>query len=473
MIKAKKVKQDFTSGPIFWRLAIYALPIMLTGLLQTMYGIADNIVVGRFSGNDNALAAVGSTTTVSNLLINLTLGFSIGAGIAVAQFLGAKDDKRVSESVHTSMSLSAIAGVFLCVLGLVLTRPVLIAMGTKPELIDDASLYLSIIMLGIPAQTIYNFGAAILRSVGDSKSSLYILASTGIANVLMNLLFVIVFNMSVVGVALSTIISQYASAVAVTIVLMRGQGSHKLYLSKLKINLEILKKVTKLGLPSGIQSAIFAFSGIIFTSSVNQFSKSTIYAFTVGNNVDNITLTVMNSFQQATMTFSAQNFGAKNLGRIKRTLVYSIFWAITASIVIGTITLEFAEPITKLYISANNENTEAIISEALVMMKLILRTYFLLAIMNVLTGTLRGLGYSLSSMLGSIACVVGGRLGWIFIFFPTERFHTFRGLLLAYPISWAMAAILFSTVMFFVLKKLKINFQDEKEIKKIEEVSAS
>ena len=455
MFKSKAVKQNFTEGPIFFRLGIYALPIMLTGLIQTLYSIADNIVVGQFSGNDNALAAVGSTTTISNFLINLTLGFSIGAGIAVAQYIGAKDDKKVSASVHTSMALSLIAGAFLCVIGLILSRPVLVLIDTKPELLDDALTYLRIIMLGIPGQTIYNFGAAILRSTGDSKTSLYILSATGIANVLLNLLFVIVFNMSVVGVALATIISQYASAFAVVIVLMRAKGSHKLSLSKLNLDLPILKRVTRLGLPSGIQSGIFALSGIVLTSAINQFPKTTIYAYAVGTNVDSITHTIMTSFQQAAMTFTAQNFGAKKLGRIKKTFGYSVFWAVLSAVVFGSLTLVFAEPITKLYISAGNENTEEIIAEALVMMNLILKTYFLLATMNVMTGVLRGLGYSISAMLGSIACVVGGRLVWLFVFFPMERFHTFHGVILSYPVSWAMAVVTFGTVLFFVLRNLK------------------
>ena len=470
MFKSKAVKQNFTEGPIFFRLGIYALPIMLTGLIQTLYGKADNIVVGQFSGNDNALAAVGSTTTISTFLINLTLGFSIGAGIAVAQFIGARDDKKVTDSVHTSMMLSIISGVILCALGLILSRPVLTLIGTKPELLDDALIYLRIIMLGIPGQTVYNFGAAILRSTGDSKTSLYILSSTGIANVLLNLLFVIVFNMSVVGVALATIISQYVSALAIVVVLMRAKGSHKLFLTKLKLDLPILKRVTRLGLPSGIQSGVFALSGIIITSAINQFPKTTIYAYTVGNNVDNITLTIMNSFQQAAMTFVAQNFGAKKLDRIKKTLGYSVFWAILSSVVIGSLTLVFAEPITKLYISSSNENTAEIIAEALVMMKLILRTYFILAIMNVMTGVLRGLGYSISAMLGSIACVAGGRLVWIFFFFPMERFHTFRGALLSDPVSWTMAVVTFSLILFFVLRNLRVKLTPKESVKD-EEVS--
>ena len=270
----KQNKRDFTEGPLFTRLFLFALPLMLSGLLQVFYNMADKIVVGQFSSDPDALAAVGSTTIVSTCIVNFALGFSAGSGVIVAQHFGEKDNEKLSRSIHTSISLALIAGISIAILGLVISRPILELMNTKPELIDAAVLYLRIICFGIPANVLYNFGASILRSVGDSKTSLYILGLSGLINVGLNFFFVLVFDMTVDGVALATIISQYISAVLVIIIMMHQKGACKFKIKSVSIDFKILKSIIKVGLPAGIQSALFAVSNIVITSAFNIYSMN-------------------------------------------------------------------------------------------------------------------------------------------------------------------------------------------------------
>ena len=460
MITAKQ-KRDFTTGPIFFRLTTFAIPIMLTGLLQTFYSMADNIVVGQFSGDANALAAVGSTISISNLLINFLMGVALGAGIVVAQSIGAKMNERASDAVHTSILLALIAGLAMGLIGFVFSKGILTALGTKEELINSATLYLKIICIGMPAQTIYNFGAAILRSSGNSRAPLFILAVSGLANVLLNLLFVIVFHMSVAGVATATIISQYVSATAVIIILMRRTDACRLTLAKLRINLQMLKRILALGLPSGIQSAVFAFANVLLTKAINTLTTAAVYAYTVVSNVDALTITITNSYQQAATTFTAQNYGARNHTRIVKSYGYSLIWAMIVSVFFGQLSLAFSEQIASLYISSDNELKNEIIAAALPMMKVLLNTLPLLGIMNVSTGALRGVGRSLTSMIGCIVCVVGGRISWIYLAFPRERFNSPEGLMLSFPVSWGLAALLIATILIIVLRKLKKEFKEK------------
>ena len=457
-MQTKALKRDFTSGPIFWRLTTYSIPIMLTGLLQILYSMADNIVVGRFSGDDLALAAISSSNTLTNTLINIMLGFSLGAGILISQYYGAKNEEAVSRSVHTSMTFSAIVGLAFGALGFIFARPILMLLKVPAELIDNALLYVRIILAGVPAQAIYNFAASILRSVGDSKTPLIILSASGLLNVLLNLLFVIVFKMSIVGVAIATIVSQYASVIASVVVLMRRNTCYKLSLKKLRIEKKILLRITKLGLPSAIQSAAFNLSGMVLTSSVNELGAVTIYAFGVSNQIEAIAYNIMNSYQVAAMTFTAQNYGALKINRIKRVTFFSIFWVATVGILMGQLVLLFSEPLANLYISSDNVLKNEIIEAAKPMLTVMLCTYFLCGIMNVMTGITRGLGYSILSMIICVSCVVGGRLIWVLFIYPLEPFYKNTAwLLTAFPFSWTIAGVLFAgilTVLWFKLKKM-------------------
>lgn len=455
-----KQKKDFTTGPIFFRLTTFAIPIILTGLLQIFYNMADNIVVGQFSSDPNALAAVGSTLTVINLIINFLIGIGFGAGIVVAQYIGAKEHKLTSQTVHTAVLLSVISGFILAALGFIFSRAILEALGTKPELIDSATLYLRIICLGVPAQTVYNFGSAIQRSAGDSKTPLYILAASGIINVALNLVFVIGCDMSVDGVAIATIISQYLSAAAIIFTLMIRKDSCKLTLKELKINLSLMKRILALGLPAGIQSGVFAFANMLLTKAINSLTTATVYAYTVVSNVDGITLTVMNSYQQSATTFAAQNYGAKKYDRIVKSTVFSTIWSVMAALIVGQATLIFAEPISSLFINSENALKSEIMESVIPMLTVMINTLPICATMNIAAGALRGVSRSLVSMLACIICVVGGRISWIYIFFPMERFHTPKGLMISFPVAWLFASIVLWSAILIIFRKVKKECSD-------------
>ncbi len=458
-VTLKNKNRDFTEGPLFWRLFLFAVPLMLSGLLQVGYSMADNIVVGGFSGDDLALAAVGSTTIFNNLIITFVLGFSGGAGVVVAQCFGSRDERRLEKSIHTSMTLSIIFGVLFGILGAVFTVPVLEIMGTKPELIEDAALYMHIICIGIPANIIYNFGAAVLRSIGDSKSSLYILALSGLLNVGLNLFFVIVCHMTVDGVALATIISQYLSAILVIIIMLKQKGATRLSFKKLKIDVSIFKAIMRLGLPAGISNSLFALSNMIITSAFNTFSTETIYARTVVQNVDTIVSTMITSYQRSTMTFTAQNYGAGNLGRIKKSFLYSMIQMLVITIVTAQIILIFYRPIASLYIGNDNASKEIILEIAGPFFKILLNTYFICGIMNVLEAMLRGMKYSIVPAIVSVFAIIIMRIVWVYFVFPYEPFNTANWLMISFPISWAIAVLAYTVIVLIVWKKVDKMFK--------------
>ena len=461
MTRTKSIR-DFTTGPLFWRLFLFAVPLMLSGLLQVGYSMADNIVVGRYSGDDLALAAVGSTSIFNNLIITFTLGFSAGAGVVVAQCFGSQDKERLKKSIHTSMALSFIFGISLGVLGFVLTKPVLLLMGTKDELIKAATLYMHIICIGIPANIVYNFGAAVLRSVGDSKTSLYILAASGLLNVLLNLFFVIACHMTVEGVALATIISQYMSAVMVILLMLRQKGDIAFSFKNLKIDKAIFSQTMRLGLPAGISNSLFALSNMVITSAFNTFSTETIYARTVVQNVDTIVSTMITSYQRSTMTFTAQNYGAGNIGRIKKSVLYSLVQMLFITIVTAQLIIIFHRPIATLYIGNDNASKELILDIAAPFFKILLNTYFICGIMNVLEAMLRGVRYSILPAIVSVFAIIVFRLVWVYFVFPYEPFDTANWLMASFPISWVLAVIAYIIITIVVWRKLSRQFEKEK-----------
>ena len=362
---------DFTSGPIFLRLLTYSIPIMLTSILQIVYNMADNIVIGQFSGDDLAFAAISSTGSITSTFVNIMIGFSLGTGILIAQYYGAKNDDAVSRSVHTSMALSVIIGIGFAAIALLLLKPLFVIISVPDDIYDSAMLYVKIILIGIPAQSIYNFAASILRSVGDSQTPLTILAISGLINVVLNLLFVIVFKMSVAGVALATVISQYASALAVIIILTRRKACYRLQLRRLRLEGKILLRITRLGLPSAIQSAAFNLSSMVLSKSINELGSVTIAAFGLSNQIEALCYSIMNSFQASAMTFTAQNFGAMKIKRIKRVSAYSIFWVSSVGLSVGLLVLLFSEPIANLYLSSDNLLRDDIIAAAKPMLTVI------------------------------------------------------------------------------------------------------
>jgi putative MATE family efflux protein len=455
MQKTKKIA-SLTEGPIFTRLLLFVVPLVLSGVLQVMYNMADNIVVGRFSGDFDALGAVGSTASFTTLIINFMISISAGAGVVVAQFYGAKNDRDVSRTVHTSMALSVVGGIMFMIAGLLLIRPILTLMGTQDIYYDKAVLYATIICFGIPASSILNFGASILRSIGDSKSSLYILGVSGLVNVGLNLFFVIVCGMAVEGVAIATIISQYISAIAIVSVLVRRKNeSYALSFKKLKIEMSLVSRIMRIGLPIAFQSSLFSISNIIITSSVNTFPPSVVSAKTIAFNIEGITYTVMHAFSNATMTFIGQNYGARKHRRINRIFLWSVLQVAAAGILVAQAEILFARQLASMYIDSNDPSREAIIQAVIDIFNIMLATYFLCGIMEVISGILKGLGFSISSMVASLIGLVI-RVGWILFVTPTEKFHTIFGLFFSYTLSWLVTIVLLLVCCAYAWKKLNI-----------------
>lgn len=443
-----KSKPNFTEGPLFFRITAFAIPIMLTGLLQIAYSMADNIVVGKFSGDPGALAAVGSTGSLTNLIINLLFGIGAGAGVVVSQFYGAGESERVSKSVHTAMLFSLLGGIAAGALGVLISRPALVLLGTKPEVLDGATLYLRIICLGIPANAIYNFGASILRGCGNSRAPLFILAGAGAANVILNIFFVVACHMSVAGVATATIISQYISAVLVVYLLMREKDApYAIKIRELGISRPYLARILRFGVPAGVASSMFAIANVLMTSAVNSFDTATVTANTIASNIDSLTLTSMSCFGQASMTFTGQNFGANKPERIKKSVSYCLIQVFTVGVVVSALELIFARGLISLYLDKSLENAAVIEDTAITIMIVMLSTYFLCGLLDTVSGGLKGLGYTMTSMIINLVLICGFRMLWILGIFP--RIGGIVTLFLAYPISWLLAFI--TAVIFFIL----------------------
>ncbi len=454
MQKTKK-SAEFTEGPIFFRMLIFAVPIMLSGVLQLLYNMADNVVVGQFSGDPNALAAVGSTGALTNMIVNLLMGLSVGSGVVVAQYFGAKQEKEISRTVHTSLTISLIGGIIFGLFGVLSARHLLELMKTNAEVIDSATLYITIIFLGVPASSVFNFGSTILRSVGDSRRPLIILASTGLVNVAFNLFFVIVCHMGVAGVAIATIISQYLSAAAVVAILMRSDECYQFRFKKICIDKEIFGKILRMGIPSGIQGTLFSLSNVMIQSSINTFPPTTISGNTAGSTIDGFTYTVMNSFYHAALTFTGQNYGAGKRKRIYKVLLYALLQVTVIGIGVGFLEICFARELASLFVDQSQPHAAAVIEAAVTRLDFMLRCYFLCGIMEVLTGHLRGLGYSIVPMLSSLfgACVF--RIAWIMFVFPLEGFNTPIGLYWSFPLSWLLTCILHLITCIAARKKVK------------------
>ena len=421
---------DMTQGRLLTQVLVFALPIMLSGILQLLFNAADTIVVGRFAGNE-ALAAVGSVGSLNNMIISLFIGLSVGANVLVARYTGSRNDRAVSDTVHTSVLLSLAGGVLLMIIGVALARPLLELMGSPEDVIDLAVLYVRIIFLGMPVQMLYNFCAAILRAVGDTQRPLYYLTIAGVVNVLLNLVFVILFHLSVAGVALATIISQAISALLVTRALLNMEGPTRLFLNRLRIHPGKLREIIRIGLPAGIQSSVFSLSNVVIQSSVNSFGSVVIAGNAASSNVGNFVYQAMNTFQQAITCFAGQNIGARKPRRIVSAMKVCMFWAVSFGLVLGMLSCVFGPQLLSLF-SAD----PAVIAAGMERQVIVCAPYFLCGMMDVMTGALRGIGYSLLPMIVSILGACAFRLFWVFTVFAA--YPTLPCLMLSYPVSWLL-----------------------------------
>lgn len=443
---SKKYEIDMCSGGILKKMLLFAVPLMLSSILQLLFNAADVVVVGKFAG-DNSLAAVGSTTALINLLTNLFLGLSVGANVTAARFYGSKSNNELSKTVHTAISLSAISGFILTVIGLLFAKQILVLMQTPPEVCDLASIYMRIYFAGMIPNMIYNFGSAILRSVGDTKRPLYYLFIAGIINVILNLLFVIVFRMDVAGVALATIISQTISAVLIIRCLMKETGGIQFSFKKLHIDKKILVVILRIGLPAGFQGVIFALSNVVIQSSINIFGKTVIAGNSAAANIEGFVYMAMNAFHQATISFVSQNYGAGYHKRINRIFLTALCCVATVGLVFGNAVVLFGQPLLGIY-----SDSQPVIEAGMIRLLMICSPYALCGIMDVTVGLLRGIGYSIIPTIVSLIGVCGLRLVWIATIFQIPEYHTVESIYISYTITWSIT-ILANVICFLCVRK--------------------
>ncbi len=424
---------EMYSGPLLRKIFLFALPIMAMNVLQLMFSAIGMIVVGNYSGK-TALAAVGATGSIITLIINLFMGLAVGTSVVVAQDYGANQPAAVSRSVHTSIAVSIIAGLIVMAAGLLLCKPLLIMTGTPDDIIDLSVLYLKIYFLGIPASMVYNFGAAILRAVGDSRRPMYFLLVAGVLDMASSLFFVTVLHMSVAGVAWATVISQYTSLVLIMICLIRSHGAIRFDPRQMRIDVEKLKAIVKIGLPAGMQGLLFSISNVLIQSAVNSFGATMVAASTVSGNVESFIGTTMNAYYNAAITFTGQNMGAKKYDRIDTVAKVCTVLIFATWILLGSATVFFGRSLLGLY-TADPE----VIELGMLRMKVMMVAYFTCGMMNVYPGLSRGMGYSIPPMLCTLvgACLM--RIVWlatVFTWYPTEVM-----LFACYPVTWALAGI--------------------------------
>lgn len=447
-----------TTGPILGKAIKYTVPIILTGVLQLLFNAADLVVVGRFCGSVS-VGAVGATSSLINLLVNLFMGVSVGAGVVTAQALGAGRDNDVHRAVHTAIPTAVIGGAILTVIGVLFAEDFLSLMATPEDVIELSTVYVRIYFCGITSSIVYNFGAAILRAAGETKKPLYYLTASGILNVLLNCFFVVVFDMDVAGVALATAISQTLSAVLVLFELCRRRDCCKLELKKLRIHKKSLAGMLKVGVPAGIQGSIFSISNVIIQSSVNSFGSVVISGSAAGGNIEGFVYIIMNSFYQTALNFTGQNYGAGEYRRIGKIMRVCLMSVTVAGLTAGTLVYIFAEPLLSIYIT---DSAEAI-GYGITRLTYICLPYFLCGCMEVMTGLIRGMGVSLAPMFVSIVGVCGIRITWIFTIFGNPRFHTLESLFISYPISWIVTFLVHSAVFFVLYSRLKKPIKHNKE----------
>ena len=440
----KRYSLDMTKGPFLKKILIFSLPLMLTGLLQLAYNSADVIVVGRFVGKE-ALAAVGSTGSLVNLFLNVFLGLSMGAGVMVARHIGERDEKTVHECVHTAMLMSVICGFFIGAVGFLASPFMLRLMAVPDDVIELASLYLRIYFLGSPGLLAYNFGASIIRATGDTKRPLYILTFSGLVNVVLNLILIIVFNMGVSGVAIATIVSQYLSAIFIVIYLMRMPNACRLVIGRLKIYKDELRSIIRLGLPAGVQNSLFSVSNVIIQSTVNSFGSVAMAGIAAGSNFDSYVYTCTNAVAQTTMTFTSQNMGAKKYSNIGKVYRYCILITLVVGIGMGSVGSIFGDWIVCLF-----SDDPQVIEIGAQRLALIMPFYFFCSLMDVAASQIRGMGKSFEPMIVSLVGACGIRLFWIYFILPLNR--TLMFLYWAYPVSWAVTFFA-QFAMYFILKR--------------------
>ncbi len=435
---------NMTEGPLLGKLIQFSIPLALSGILQLLFNAADIVVVGRFAGS-HALAAVGSTGALNMLIVNLFMGLSIGVNVLCARFYGAGQNRDLKETVHTAALIAALSGFVLIFLGIGLSRPLLRLMDTPADVIDHSVLYMRIIFAGMPASMLYNFGSAILRAVGDTQRPLYFLLTAGIINVALNLFFVIVLHMGVAGVALATVLSQCVSAGLVILCLTRSEGPYRLFLKELKIYGPKLRDMTKIGIPAGIQSSMFSISNVLIQSTVNSFGSVAMAGSTAAGNIEGFLFTSLDAFTQGAQSFVGQNYGAKKMERVRKTVLLCVGLVTALGLLLGVSAYLAGDALLSIY-----STDPAVIAFGRQRMLINCVFYFSIGPMNIFVGGMRGMGHSMAPMLDTVfgTCVL--RVLWVYTVFA--MWPAWTVLFASYPVSWTLTGVL-TGISYFVIKK--------------------
>ncbi len=450
MLLRRRAPIDMCNGPLFKNILFYTLPIVATSVLQLLFNTMDLLVVGWYCGS-TSVGAVGSTGSLINLMVNLFIGLSIGVSVTVAQGIGAGDNERVSKTVHTALPIAAICSVIVTVLGVTCSRTFLGWMGNPKDTIELAALYMRIYFCGTIGNLVYNFGAAILRAAGDTVRPMVFLTIAGVLNVLLNLVFVCLFNMDVAGVALATAISQCVSAVLVVLALTRRHDMCRLDLHKLTINKAALGRILAIGIPSGIQGSLFSISNVIIQSAINSFDTAVVVGSAAAANVEGYVYVCINSFAQTAMNFTGQNVGARQFKRVRRVWMTCLLCVTIVGVVLGGLVTLLSRPLLGIYIT----DSPGAIEHGVIRLLYVCLPYALCGLMDTTNYTLRGLGKSVLSMLISVIGVCGFRLVWIFTVFQIPAFHTLESLFFSYPLSWTATLLVGTAFLLPLLRKLQ------------------
>jgi len=444
--KKSKYEIDMCNGSILDKLISFSIPLMLSGILQLLFNAVDIIVVGRFTGSE-ALAAVGSTTALINVFVNFFIGISLGSNVLAARFYAAEKDKEMSETVHTAITLALISGIVMGIVGVVSAKGALQLMDTPDNVLDLSTLYMRIYFVGMPFFMLYNYGAAILRAVGDTKRPLMFLIVSGATNVVLNLILVIRFHLGVAGVAIATVISQGISCVLVLRCLYYSEGSYQLRFSKLGMKARYVKQIFQVGVPAGIQSTIINFSNVLLQSSVNSFGSVAMAGYTAANNILGFLYVSVNSITQACMSFTSQNYGVRKFKRMDRILLECLGLTVTVSLIFGGGSYLFGSELMHIY----TKSADVVACGTDIMLYTTV-TYFLCGIMDLFPGALRGMGHSAVPMILSVVGTVGTRIVWIYWVFPQHRALDF--LFISYPVSWILTIVMQVICFYFVRKRV-------------------
>lgn len=450
MAETKGRSVDFTSGSIGKKMIKFAMPLMFSSILQLLFNAADIIVVGRFAG-DECVAAVGSTTSLINLIVNLFIGLSVGANVMVANFFGARKVNDLSETVHTAITVSVISGCILSVIGYFFAPEILKLMNTPADVIGLATIYMKTYFLGMPFMMLYNFSAAILRAVGDTKRPLYFLSAAGIINVALNLVFVIVFKWQVFGVAFATIISQVVSSLLVLRCLIKEESEIRVNLKKLKVHKDKLIRMLQIGVPSGIQGMMFSISNVVIQSSINTFDTAVVAGSAASTSVEGFAFTSINAFHQSAVSFAGQNKGAGKYDRINKILYTAWGYAFLTAVVFALAFVLLDNQLIGLYVQG-----EDVIKAGIERLNIIAWSYLICGFMDVTVGVIRGLGYSVMPTIVSLLGVCGIRILWVATVFGMERFHFVETIYYSYPISWTITFLAHLLCYIYIMHRIKV-----------------